>query len=127
MVGNPADIPDDAVVHRVGGGTVSNLRLSHLDAQELPPGISVLRGGTPQEAAAQMRGAFGRSKKWQAACSVVATVTAGALRQAGFEVVPDPTNRFANHARIIHPQAQAGFADDALAQLAQMMTTTTGC
>ena len=51
-------LPDDAVVHRIGGADVPNLRLSPLDAAQTPPGISVLIGGTPQDAAAQIRGAF---------------------------------------------------------------------
>ena len=52
--GKPLGIADDVVVHRIGGGSIANLRLSPPDLQETPPGISVLLGGTPQEAAAQM-------------------------------------------------------------------------
>ena len=106
---------------------VANLRLSLLDQKEVPPGISVLLGGTPQEAAAQMRQAFPSSRKWRVTAQVVGTTTAAALRQAGFEIVPDPTSRFANHARLIHPQGTPGYTDTNLEALAQCFRNTTGC
>jgi hypothetical protein len=67
-----------------------------MDQQEVPPGISVLLGGSPQAAAVQMRHAFPKSRKWNQAAQQVGTATVAAIRQAGFEIVPDPTSRFAN-------------------------------
>ena len=58
-------IPADGVVHRVGGGAVDNLRLTPVERTLTPPGVSVLLGGTPQDAAAAMRRQFPRSKKWR--------------------------------------------------------------
>jgi hypothetical protein len=115
------------VVHRVGGGNVANLRLSLLDAQQMPPGISVLLHGTPQEAAAQMRRAFPGSRKWRETAQTVGTTTAAAIREAGFDVVPDPTTRFPNHARLIHPQGVAGFTDEHLVTLAATFRDAVGC
>jgi hypothetical protein len=126
-IGRPEEIIPDTVVHRVGGGSVSNLGLSLLDAQQTPPGISVLLHGTPQEAAAQMRQAFPGSRKWRATAHTVGTTTAAAIREAGFDVVPDPTTRFLNHARLIHPQGVVGFTDEHLVTLAATFRDTMGC
>ena len=126
-VGRPEDIAPDTVMYRVGGGSVTNLRLSPLDQRLTPPGISVLLGGTPQEAATQMRQAFPNSRKWRETAHTVGTTTAAAVRQAGFETVPDPTTRFPNHARLVHPRGVAGFTDTNLAVLAQTFQDTKGC
>jgi len=115
------------VAHRVGGGSVANLRLSLLDAQQTPPGISVLLHGTPQEAATQIRRAFPGSRKWRETAHTVGTTTAAAIREAGFDLVPDPTTRFPNHARLIHPQGVEGFPDESLATLATIFHDTAGC
>ncbi len=124
---NAGEIAPETAVHRVGGGRISNLRLSQLDQQEDPPGVSVLLGGAPQEAAAQMRRAFPKSRKWQASAKVVGTATAATIRAAGFQVLPDPTTRHPNHGRLIHPDGLAGFTDLNLAKLAQAFQDTTGC
>jgi hypothetical protein len=58
---------------------------------------------------------------------MVGTTAASAVRQAGFEVAPDPTSRFANHARLIHPEGVAGFTPDRLEPLARTFRDTTGC
>lgn len=126
-IGKPEDISPETVVHRIGGGNVAILRLSHLDEKQMPPGISVLLGGNPQEAAAQMRRAFPRARKWSEATHTVGTTTAAALREAGFEIVPDPTTRFPNHARLIHPRGIAGFTGENLETLAATFQNTTGC
>lgn len=126
-IGRQEDLLPERVVHRVGGGSVANLQLSPLDRALTPPGISVLLDGTPQEAAAQMRQAFPRSKKWLAAAGTVGTTTAAELRQAGFEIVPDPTVRFPNHARLIHSDGASGFSDRNLKKLARTFSDTIGC
>jgi hypothetical protein len=126
-VGRPEDILPETVVHRVGGGSVANLRLSPLDAQQTPPGLSVLMGGTPQEAADQLRRAFPRSRKWLQSAHTVGTTTAAAIREAGFEIVPDPTARFPNHARLIHPGGVAGFTEENLQIVTATFRNTTGC
>ena len=126
-IGRPEEITPETVVHRVGGGSVANLRLSLLDTQQTPPGISVLLHGPPQEAAAQMRRAFPGSRKWRETAQTVGATTAAAIREAGFDVVPDPTTRFPNHARLIHPQGVAGFTDEHLVTLAATFRDTVGC
>jgi hypothetical protein len=126
-LGRPEDISPETVVHRVGGGSVANLRLSPLDAQQTPPGLSVLLGGTPPEAADQLRRAFPRSRKWLQSVHTVGTTTAAAIREAGFEIVPDPTARFPNHARLMHSRGVAGFTDENLQILAATFRNTTGC
>jgi hypothetical protein len=126
-VGKPEDIAPEIVVHRVGGGSIANLRLSLLEQKLTPPGISLLLGGTPQGAATQMRQAFPNSRKWRDSAQIVGTTTATAIRQTGFELVPDPTARFPNHARLIHPSGVAGFTDTNLEQLTRIFHDTEGC
>ena len=126
-IGRPEEMIPATVVHRVGGGSVASLRRSLLDAQQTPPGISVLLHGTPQEAAAQMRRAFPGARKWRETAHTVGTTTAAAIREAGFDIVPDPTTRFPNHARLIHPQGVEGFTDESLATLAATFRDTVGC
>jgi hypothetical protein len=127
VLGKAEDIAPGLAIHRVGGGSVANLRPSALDQQEEPPGISVLCGGTLQEAAAQMRRAFPKSRKWQQGSQTVGTATAAAIRAAGFDVLPDPTSRLSNHGRLIHPDGLAGFTDENLKRLSQAFQDTTGC
>jgi hypothetical protein len=126
-IGKSEDIAPETVVHRVGSGNLDNLRLSLLEEKLIPPGISVFWGGTPQEAAAQMRQAFPQSQKWRRTAHTVGTTTVAALRQAGFEIVPNPTTRFPNHARLIHPNGVAGFTDVNLKKLARTFQNTGGC
>lgn len=126
-VGQPGGINPETVVHRVGGGSAANLHLSAVDRQQDPPGLSVLLGGTAPEAADQMRSAFPGSRKWQKTAGVIGTTTAEAIRQTGFEIVPDSTSRFPNHARLIHPEGEAGFTDERLEALARVFRDTTGC
>jgi hypothetical protein len=119
-------LPDAAVVHRVGGAA-GNLRLSAADLTCNPPGLSVLVGGTPQDAAADMRRVFRHSRKWRATAGTVGSASVAAIRAAGFEVIPDPTPRFSNHARIVHPDGEAGFTAANVARLALAFTDVTGC
>jgi hypothetical protein len=55
------------------------------------------------------------------------STTAAAVRQAGFDIVPNPTGPFANHVRLIHPNGVAGFTDANLAILSQAFSDTAGC
>ena len=117
----------ETIVHRVGGAEIENLRLSPLDVGLIPPGISMLLGGSPHEASAAMRSALPRSRKWQVKAGTVATTTVESIRHVGFDLILDPTDRFPNHVRLIHPQGIAGFSDENLAVLALMFTVTRGC
>lgn len=121
----PGELPPDTVVHRIGGGSVENLRLSAIDAQQTPPGISLLRGGMPTEAASQIRRAFPGSRKWRESANRIGTTTVAAIRRAGFDVLPDPTARFPNHVRLIHASGLAGFTDENLSILAAEFHNTT--
>lgn len=113
----------ELVVHRIGGGAIANLRLKEAERGLQPPGISLLLGGTPSEAVGQMRTAFPRSRKWMNAIDV-GTATVDEIRTLGFDVIPDPTTNFANHARLIHAEGVTGFADENLARLAKAFQST---
>ena len=111
--------------HRIGGGSASNLELKPQEAKLNPPSISVLIGGTPQQAAADWRRVFTKPGP-SAKASAVGTADIDAVRQLGFDVIPLPTPNFPNHGRLIHPaDGEAGFNQENLDSLAQEFTDTT--
>ena len=71
-------------MHRIGGGSVENLRLK---ARE---------------------------------------TTLNPLRQAGFDVLPNPTKKLPNHYPLIHSEGVAGFHEVNLARLSAVFTETSG-
>jgi hypothetical protein len=117
-------LPDETPVHRVGGGSVVNLKLKPREATLNPPGISMLQCGTPQEAAEAMRRQFPRMAP--PGGTVVSSSTVEKIRAAGFDVIMDATSRFPQHVRLIHPQGVAGFTDVNLTRLAQCFQDHTG-
>jgi hypothetical protein len=126
-VGKPEEIAPDTSVHRIGGAHVENLRLRPREQALTPAGVSVLLGRTPAEAAEQIRQAFPDPKKFtriRGQARVVGSTTAGAIRQAGFEVLPDPSDKFPNHARLTHPDGASGFTDVNLENLTQVFQDT---
>jgi len=122
--GELLEFKGDAVFHRIGGGTLDNLRLKPAETHLRPPGFSVLSGGTPQEAARQIREAFPNAIKLHKAAETIGSATLEAIRAAGFDVISDPTQKFPNHARVIHPQRLAGFADESLKKLSKVFKET---
>jgi RHS repeat-associated protein len=105
-------LPPGTEVHRIGGGQPENLQLKPNERTKLdPPGISTLAGGTPQQAANDMRAAFPKGTNIQAASQTTGTASVDAIRAAGFDVIHDPSAKFPNHARIVHPDGPAGFDD----------------
>lgn len=81
----------DGEIHRIGGGSIDNLRLKPIEARLDPPDISVLKGGSPSGAAEQMRTAFPNATKLHESTRIVGSATEDAIRDAGFDVLPDPT------------------------------------
>ncbi len=118
-------VPRETVVHRIGGASIENLRLAKHEILLAPPGISLLIGGTPEQAVADMRRVYPRSPKWRGELEV-ASATVAAIRIAGFDVLFWPTPSFDNHARLIHPKGVDGFTDSNLALLASAFQTTEG-
>ena len=116
----------DLPVHRIGGGDASNLALKPAEARLTPPGISVLLGGTPPEAAAEMRSAFPNATRLLESAKTVGTGTVAQIRAAGFDVIAAPSRNLPNHGRIIHSLGAAGFTPENLEKLAQQLTNTTG-
>jgi len=119
-------VSGDEVAHRIGGGDASNLTLKPAEEKLDPPGISVLIGGTPEQAAADIRRVFGpRSALGKFAC-VVGNAEIQAIRAIGFDVIAAPTNNFPNHGRLIHSCGITGFTQDNLAMLATVFTNKGG-
>jgi len=117
-------LPDDTPVHRIGGGSPDNLRLKPAEEVGDPPGISSLLGGTPEAAARTMGKRFPRmAPKGQ---TVVGSSTAGRIRKAGFDVIPDPTKHFPTHGSIIHPEGATGFNDENLGRLSDAFDNVEG-
>jgi hypothetical protein len=118
-------LTSETVLHRIGGSRIANLRLKPPEEALSPPGFSVLLGGTPDDAAEQMRQAFPDPRKFARLHGLAETVgeaTIAAIRAAGFDVLPDPSTKFPNHARVIHPDGAAGFNDVNLERLARAFT-----
>jgi hypothetical protein len=113
--------------HRIGGGATGNLELRPAEAFLSPPGISVLLGGSPVDAAADMRRVFGSHSSLGKKAAVVGTAELEQIRAVGFDVVSDPTKNFPNHGRLTHPaQGAAGFIHENLEKLSQVFTDTIG-
>jgi hypothetical protein len=113
-------------LHRIGGGTVENLRLNSREATLSPPGISLLQASSPGEAARQVREAFPAADRLHEAARVVGSTTVDRIRGAGFDVIPDPTRKLPNHYRLVHPEGIRGFNDENLARLSAIFTDTAG-
>ena len=97
------DLEGDLTVHRMGGK--SNMNLKPAEKNLSPPGFSVLVGGTPDQAAAQMRAAFPptRYPGLHQLSKTVGSARISRIRAIGFDVVGDPTSNFPNnHSRLIH-------------------------
>jgi hypothetical protein len=113
-------------IHRIGGGSVENLLPKPRELTLDPPGISVLRSATPGEAARQMRRVFPNARGLHDLSRTVGSTTVEAIREAGFEVLEDPTTNFTNHVRIIHPDGASGFSAENLIRLSATFHDTTG-
>ncbi len=110
-----------ADIHRIGGNSVENLALKEGEKALDPPGISVLKADTPEQAAQQMKDAFPNATKLHDAARVVGSTSEQSIRNAGFDIMPDATKKFPNHHRIIHPNGAAGFNKKNLQKLSDAM------
>src|SRR5581483_1716858 len=82
-------LPDDAIVHRIGGGKAPNLRLKAAERKLTPPGISTIRAESPEEAARlakEVANEHGWSRMATAA-ETMGSATAADIRSAGFDVI----------------------------------------
>ncbi|CAB3774180.1 sugar-binding protein [Burkholderia paludis] len=120
-------LPGSSSVNRIGGNAIDNLRLKEPEKKLNPPGISGLHSCCPYDAAHQMRSAFPKATGLLKSTETVASGTADAVRSAGFDVIEDPTNKFPNHARIVHPDGADGFNDEKLKGLFEALGSTTRC
>jgi hypothetical protein len=69
--------------HRIGGGKPGNLKLKPAEAKLNPPGLSVLIGGSAQQAAADFRRVFGPQSSLGKKARVVGTAAIDKIRDAG--------------------------------------------
>lgn len=113
-------------LHRIGGGSVANLRLKPQEAMLTPPGISLLQAPSPGEAARQIQEAFPAADRLHEAIRIVGSTTVDNIRSVGFDVIPSPTRKLPNHYRLIHPEGARGFNDANLTKLSAVFTDTSG-
>ena len=113
-----SELPGSVIVHRIGGADVGNLSLKSAETTLIPPGISVLIGGDSAGVAAAMRRVFGPKSSIGRLASVVGAASVADVRKAGFDLMADPTKKFPNHGRLIHPAGESGFSPENLAALA---------
>jgi hypothetical protein len=120
-------LPDDLMVHRIGGTAIDIFQPKEKELALQPPGISVLLGGTPEKAARQLVDAFPDRRKYSFLHNMakkVGTASVGEIRRTGFDVIANPTTRFSNHGRIIHLRGREGFSAEGLVQLAKVFVET---
>ncbi|MCS4309655.1 RHS repeat-associated protein [Rheinheimera pacifica] len=95
---------DGLSLFRIAGGDASNLKLKGIEKNLSPPGISLLVSTDAQTAAAQFRSKFPNFS-----FNITGQASLRGIREAGFDVMADPTSNFVNHARLVHPAGVAGF------------------
>jgi len=105
---------------------VDNLRLKPREATLNPPGLSLFHAPSPAEAARQIREVFPSADTLYEAAQVIGSTTVDKIRQAGFDVLPNPMKKLPNHYRLIHSECVAGFNDANLARLSAVFTETSG-
>src|SRR5262245_35814382 len=113
-------------IHRIGGGMVDNLRLKPQEECLDPPGISVLRSGSPGDVARQIRATFPRANDLSTQACTIGSSSELLIQSAGFAIIHVPTRHLPNHYRLIHPDGLAGFNDANLQMLAAVFVNTTG-
>ena len=112
-------------IHRIGGGSVENLRLKPREAALDLPGISVIKASTTDSASREIRAGLPRAKKLHEQAKTIGTASEEAIRSVGFDIIPAPSAALPNHHRIIHPDGVAGFNEANLARLAEVFVDTT--
>jgi hypothetical protein len=86
------------------------------------PGISVIRANSADEAGKIMKQRFPNASSLHAEIDAgnIAEIDAKKIREAGFDVIHDPTKRIGDaHARLIHPDGIDGFNDVNLNKLSR--------
>lgn len=111
-------LSDATQVFRISGESGSNafkFNSRELDAITKgkldPPGISLIRANSADEAMLTWNKAFPNR---QVDISSVGGTTAAEIREAGFDVIHNPSKKGAlgdSHARLIHPDGVDGFND----------------
>jgi len=117
---NGQPLPSGTNLYRIGGGDVSNLGLKPTEAGLNPPGISVIRANSAEEAGNIMKEAFPKATNLHADIDAgkIAAITSDEIKEVGFDVIHNPTNRIGDtHARLIHPEGAAGFNPENLEKL----------
>ena len=71
-----------------------------------------------------MVGAFPKATRLHEDAETVGSATVKSIPAAGFDVISDPTKKFPNLARVIHPEGADGFTAENLDALEKCFTNT---
>ena len=115
-------LPDGAKIFRIGGKGIDNLALKAAEAKLDPPGISMIRANSAEEAGKIMKDAFPKATRLHDIINSgnIAEIDAKGIRDAGFDVIHNPTSNLGDaHARLIHPDGVNGFNENNLKKLSQ--------
>lgn len=85
-----------------------------------------MKADTPKEAADQIRKAFPRATNLQKSAECVGSTCVSKIRDAGFDLISDPTKKFPNYHRLVHPDGVNGFTPENLDRLSKAFTNTNG-
>lgn len=102
-------LSDATKLFRMGGSDISNLTLKPAETILNPPGISVIRAKSAEEAGNIMKQKFPKATNLHTSIDTgnIAEIDAKSIREAGFDVIHDPTKRVGvTHARLIHPDSE---------------------
>ena len=105
-------LSDATKLFRIGGSDVGNLGLKPGEMGLDPPGISVIRAKTAEEAGQIMKDALPNVTRLHDVINSgnIAEIDAKSIREAGFDVIHNPTGTIGDaHARLIHPDGIDGF------------------
>lgn len=85
-----------------------------------PPGISLIRANSAEEAGDIMKKAFPKASNLHTTINAgnISETTAKQIRESGFDAIHNPTRQIGDpHARLIHPNGVDGFNEENLKKL----------
>jgi hypothetical protein len=86
----------------------------------------VIKAPTPEAAAMEIRIGLPKAKKLHEQARTIGSATVESIRDAGFDVIPKPSDTLPNHHRLIHPEGASGFSDENLVRLAAAFVNSKG-
>jgi hypothetical protein len=102
------------------------IRSGSVQVTETPATSAAASSNEAYQGVAQMKTAFPRATGLHEQAKTAGATNVAKIREAGFDVIPDPTKKFPNHGRVVHPQGAQGFNDENLARRSQAFKNKEG-